>query len=44
LLEPETGRRNTILDAPSVEKAYRAIKTGISRHKTVVVVGNCWVD
>jgi len=44
LLEPETGRRNKILDAPSLEKAYRAIKTGVSRHKTVVVVGNCWVD
>lgn len=33
-----------VLDEPTVEQALQAVKLGISRHKTVIIVGNCWVD
>ena len=33
-----------ILDRPTLEKAFLAVKSGTSRRKTVLIVGNCWVD
>ncbi len=38
------SRNNMILDAPTVEEAFQAVLGGTSRHKTVIVSGNCWVD
>jgi RecB family endonuclease NucS len=38
------SRSNTILEAPTVEEAYEAVVRGTSRHRTVFVAGNCWVD
>jgi RecB family endonuclease NucS len=32
------------LENPTVEKAAQFIKTAISEHKAVILVGNCWVD
>ena len=34
----------SILENPSLDDAYDAIKAGTWRHKTVIVVGNCSVD
>lgn len=33
-----------MLETPSLEKAYRAVKRGISRRRTVVVIGSCSVN
>ncbi len=38
------SRRNTILEAPTVEEAYRVVIGGTSKHRTVIISGNCWVD
>jgi RecB family endonuclease NucS len=38
------SRSNTILEAPTVDEAYQAVVGGTSRHKTVIITGNCWVD
>ena len=38
------NRKNMILGAPTVAEAYQAVVGGTSRHKTVIVSGNCWVD
>lgn len=43
-MEPYSGPIRMILDGPRVEDALQAVKLGISRHKTVIIVGNCWVD
>ncbi len=40
----EGSRKQVVLENPTLEEAYRAIKRGISGHRTVLVVGNCWVD
>ena len=32
------------LENPTVEKAAQFIKTAVSEHKAVILVGNCWVD
>ena len=40
----ERSRRQIIIEGPPLEKAYRAVKRGISKRRTVLVVGNCWVD
>jgi len=37
-------KNQVILENPSVEDALGAIRAGISRRKTVIVVGNCRVD
>lgn len=36
--------RNTMLEAPTVEEAYKAVIGGTSKHRTVIISGNCWVD
>ena len=36
--------RQHILPSPTLGKAEKAIKTGISRHRTVIIVGECSVD
>ena len=36
--------RQTILQNPCLEEAEEAIKSGISRHRTVVIAGKCTVD
>ncbi len=33
-----------LLDRPTLEKAFIAVRSGTSRRKTVLIVGNCWVD
>lgn len=43
-MEPHGGPIRMVLDEPTVEQALQAVKLGISRHKTVIIVGNCWVD
>ena len=35
---------NTMLEAPTVEEAYKAVIGGTSKHRTVIISGNCWVD
>lgn len=37
-------RPQTILENPSMEDAYAAIRWGLSRHRTVIVVGSCRVN
>ena len=32
------------LENPAIEKAAQFIKTSVSEHKAVILVGNCWVD
>ncbi|MEJ2126918.1 MAG: endonuclease NucS [Candidatus Bathyarchaeota archaeon] len=32
------------LEYPTIEKATEFVKTAISEHKVVILVGNCWVD
>jgi hypothetical protein len=32
------------LEHPSIENAAEFIKTAVSEHKAVILVGNCWVD
>ena len=32
------------LENPTVEKGTEFVKTALSEHKTVILVGNCWVD
>lgn len=32
------------LENPAIEKAAHFIKTSVSEHKAVILVGNCWVD
>ncbi len=34
----------TILENPSVQDATEFVKTAVSEHRTVILVGNCWVD
>ena len=36
--------RNMILDTPTVDEAYQAVIGGTSKHRTVIISGNCWVD
>ena len=40
----ERPRHQIVLENPSLEEAYQAVKLGISRRRTLIVVGNCWVD
>jgi len=37
-------RRQTVLENPSMEEAHAAIRRGLSRHRTVIVAGNCRVN
>ena len=43
-LELRSGVGRIVMENPSLEEASRAVKNGISRHKTVILAGNCWVD
>jgi RecB family endonuclease NucS len=40
----ESPQRQTILQNPSLTRAANVIKSGISRHRTVVIAGKCIVD
>jgi RecB family endonuclease NucS len=40
----DRSRHKIVLEKPTVDEAYQAIKAGTSRHKTIIIVGNCWVD
>jgi len=40
----EKPRHQTVLENPSLEEAYDAIKRGISRRRTLIVVGSCRVN
>lgn len=37
-------QQRIVLEKPTLEDAYQAIKRGTSRRQTVIIVGNCWVD
>lgn len=43
-MKRDSSSPRILLDRPTVEQAYRAVKSGTSKHKTVIIVGNCWVD
>jgi RecB family endonuclease NucS len=43
-MERDGSSPKILLERPTLEEAFRAVKTGISRHKTVLVVGNCTVN
>lgn len=40
----ESPQRQTIMENPSLSEAENVIKSGISRHRTVVIAGECTVD
>ena len=40
----ESPQRQIILQNPTLKEAENAIKSGISRHRMVVIAGNCTVD
>ncbi len=40
----EKKERQLILNYPSLDEASKQVRLGISRHKTVVLVGSCWVN
>jgi hypothetical protein len=40
----ESPQRQTILQNPRLEDAVKVIKSGISKHRTVVIAGKCTVD
>lgn len=40
----ETPKKNIILEYPTLSEAETAVKTGTSRHRTVIIVGKCTVD
>jgi RecB family endonuclease NucS len=40
----ESPKRQTILQNPSLKSAINIIKSGISRHRTVVIAGKCSVE
>jgi len=43
-LEHATIRRYSVKERPTLREAYDAVRAGVSGHKTILVVGNCWVD
>lgn len=43
-MERDGASPRIVLNRPAIDEAYRAVKAGISRHKNVIIVGNCWVD
>ena len=36
--------RCKVLEGPTIEEAFRAVREGISRRRCVIIVGNCWVE
>lgn len=40
----ETPRRQLVLESPSLEEAEKAIKGGVSAHRTIIMAGECTVD
>ena len=38
------GEQYKVLGRPTMEEALTAIREGISGHRNVVIVGNCWAD
>jgi hypothetical protein len=40
----ETPRRQLILENPSLEEAERAVQSGVSAHRTVIIAGECTVE
>ena len=40
----EGSRRQMVLENPTLEEAHQAVKQGVSKRRTVVVVGSCFVD
>jgi len=43
-LERDGTSPRIILDRPTLKEAFLAVKSGTSRRKTVLILGNCWVD
>jgi RecB family endonuclease NucS len=33
-----------VLTEPSIEEAFTIVKSGIWKHRTIIIAGNCWVD
>ncbi len=40
----EHPRRQIVLENPTLRDAGKAVKTGVSRHRTVIIAGRCSVD
>lgn len=40
----EHPRRQIVLENPSLREAGKAVKAGVSRHRTVIIAGRCRVD
>ncbi|HEX9913783.1 MAG TPA: endonuclease NucS [Candidatus Bathyarchaeia archaeon] len=40
----ETPQRQLVLENPSLKEAEKAVKGGVSRHRTVIMAGECTVD
>jgi RecB family endonuclease NucS len=40
----ETPRKHVVLEKPSLNEASKVVKSGISRHKTVIIAGRCSVN
>ncbi|OGD45213.1 hypothetical protein A3K69_03645 [Candidatus Bathyarchaeota archaeon RBG_16_57_9] len=40
----ETPRRQLVLESPSLEEAEKAIKSGVSAHRTIIIAGECTVE
>ncbi|MFQ6053552.1 MAG: endonuclease NucS, partial [Candidatus Bathyarchaeia archaeon] len=40
----EEPRHQIVLENPSLEEAYRALKRGLARRRTIIVAGNCSVN
>ena len=40
----ETPRRQSVIENPSLEEAEKAVKSGVSAHRTVAIAGECTVE
>ena len=40
----ETPQRQLVLENPPLKEAEKAVKGGVSRHRTVIIAGECTVE
>ena len=40
----DTPRKQLVLESPSLEEAEKAIKSGVSAHRTIIIAGECTVE
>jgi RecB family endonuclease NucS len=43
-LNLDINEEKTIIEKPTINTAFQAIKSGIWKHKTIIIIGNCSVD